>query len=123
MLPSACFLCAECGLTLPSNSVVSAALQLAPATGPTHANRPLLTLRAMHSELCAAPLLPCRLRISVADFDILERLGDGSFSTVVLARYKGDGQQYAVKIVNKTLILRNKVLCCEQRPVNAACTG
>lgn len=56
-------------------------------------------------------LLPCRLRISVADFDILERLGDGSFSTVVLARYKGDGQQYAVKIVNKTLILRNKVCC------------
>lgn len=56
-------------------------------------------------------MLPCRLRISVADFDILERLGDGSFSTVVLARYKGDGQQYAVKIVNKTLILRNKVCC------------
>lgn len=47
----------------------------------------------------------------MADFDILERLGDGSFSTVVLARYKGDGQQYAVKIVNKTLILRNKVCC------------
>jgi 3-phosphoinositide dependent protein kinase-1 len=61
-------------------------------------------------------LLPCavscRLRITVADFDILERLGDGSFSTVVLARYKGDGQQYAVKIVNKTLILRNKVCQC-----------
>lgn len=52
----------------------------------------------------------CRLRISVSDFDILARLGDGSFSTVVLAKYKGDGQQYAVKIVNKTLILRNKVL-------------
>jgi len=51
----------------------------------------------------------CRLRISVSDFDILERLGDGSFSTVVLAKYKGDGQQYAVKIVNKTLVLRNKV--------------
>lgn len=49
------------------------------------------------------------MRISVTDFDILERLGDGSFSTVVLARYKGDGQQYAVKIVNKTLVLRNKV--------------
>jgi serine/threonine protein kinase len=47
----------------------------------------------------------------VSDFDILERLGDGSFSTVVLARYKGDGQCYAVKIVNKTLVLRNKVCC------------
>jgi hypothetical protein len=61
---------------------------------------------------CSCPAhLPCvcRLRISVSDFDILARLGDGSFSTVVLAKYKGDGQQYAVKIVNKTLILRNKV--------------
>lgn len=59
----------------------------------------------MHLLLSCA----CRLRISVSDFDILARLGDGSFSTVVLARYKGDGQQYAVKIVNKTLVLRNKV--------------
>lgn len=52
----------------------------------------------------------------MTDFDILERLGDGSFSTVVLARYKGDGQQYAVKIVNKTLVLRNKV-CPGVRPL------
>lgn len=50
-----------------------------------------------------------RLQISLSDFEILRRLGDGSFSTVVLAKYKGDGRLYAVKIVNKSLILRNKV--------------
>lgn len=64
----------------------------------------------------------------MSDFDILERLGDGSFSTVVLATYKGDGQQYAVKIVNKTLILRNKVwsLWCKQlvrSTGSCLCTG
>lgn len=53
--------------------------------------------------------LACRLQISVSDFDIIQRLGDGSFSTVVLARYKADGRLYAVKIVNKHLVLRNKV--------------
>jgi hypothetical protein len=64
------------------------------------------------AALPAARQTPYRLRISVADFDILQRLGDGSFSTVMLARYKGNGQQYAVKIVNKTLVLRNKVCAC-----------
>lgn len=51
----------------------------------------------------------CRLHISLSEFEILRRLGDGSFSTVVLAKYKEDGRLYAVKIVNKSLILRNKV--------------
>lgn len=50
-----------------------------------------------------------RLQISVADFEIVQRLGDGSFSTVVLARYRGDGRCYALKIVNKGLVLRNRM--------------
>lgn len=50
-----------------------------------------------------------RLQISIGDFDLIQRLGDGSFSTVVLGRYKGDGCCYAVKIVNKSLVLRNKM--------------
>lgn len=54
-------------------------------------------------------LYACRLQVSLSDFEILRRLGDGSFSTVVLARYRRDGRLYAVKIVNKNLILRNKV--------------
>jgi serine/threonine protein kinase len=54
---------------------------------------------------------PRRLQISIADFEFIQRLGDGSFSTVVLGRYKGDGRCYAVKIVNKSVVLRNKVRC------------
>eukprot|EP00775_Hariotina_reticulata_P004840 gene4840-5087_t len=50
-----------------------------------------------------------KLQISVSDFEIMQRLGDGSFSTVVLGKYKGDGCTYAVKIVNKSLVLRNKM--------------
>lgn len=57
----------------------------------------------------------CRLQISLSDFDIIRRLGDGSFSTVVLAKYKADGRMYAVKIVNKSLILRNKVGTAKSR--------
>jgi serine/threonine protein kinase len=51
----------------------------------------------------------CRLQISIGDFDILRRVGEGSFSTVLLARYNGDGRLYALKMINKSLVLRNKV--------------
>lgn len=42
------------------------------------------------------------------DFDIVGRLGDGSFSTVVLCKHRTTGASHAVKIVNKHLIMRNK---------------
>lgn len=54
-------------------------------------------------------LLETRLQLTVADFDVIRRLGEGSFSTVILARYKQDGREYAVKMINKNLVLRNKV--------------
>ena len=41
-------------------------------------------LTALSSGLCAGR----RLNLCVADFDILGRLGEGSFSTVILARHK-----------------------------------
>ncbi|KAF6259923.1 3-phosphoinoside dependent protein kinase [Scenedesmus sp. NREL 46B-D3] len=50
-----------------------------------------------------------RLQIAITDFEFIQRLGDGSFSTVVLGRYNGDGRCYAVKIVNKSVVLRNKM--------------
>jgi serine/threonine protein kinase len=40
---------------------------------------------------------------------VLRRLGEGSFSTVILARYRADGREYAVKMINKSLVIRNKV--------------
>jgi 3-phosphoinositide dependent protein kinase-1 len=41
---------------------------------------------------------------------VLKRLGEGSFSTVILARYRADARLYAVKVLNKSLIVRNKVI-------------
>ncbi len=48
--------------------------------------------------------------VKLGDFDVMGRIGDGSFSTVILARYRASGDQYAIKIVNKHLVLRNKMV-------------
>jgi 3-phosphoinositide dependent protein kinase-1 len=55
-------------------------------------------------------VLACRVNMSLKDFNILGRIGDGSFSTVVLAQHKGTGKEYAIKIMNKHQIMRNKVV-------------
>jgi serine/threonine protein kinase len=52
----------------------------------------------------------CRAALQISDFDIIGRVGDGSFSTVILARLRGGGEAlFAIKIVNKHLIVRNKM--------------
>eukprot|EP00798_Chlamydomonas_sp_ICE-L_P016400 gene16400-22605_t len=51
-----------------------------------------------------------RTNLQLSDFNITGRVGDGSFSTVILAQHKDSGKQYAIKIVNKHLILRNKTV-------------
>lgn len=48
--------------------------------------------------------------MKISDFDIVRRLGDGSFSTVVLATLRDTGRQYAIKIINKSLIMRHKMV-------------
>ncbi|MEW5297968.1 MAG: hypothetical protein WDW38_003738 [Sanguina aurantia] len=51
-----------------------------------------------------------RVSLSISDFDVIRRIGDGSYSTVILASMKSTGVQYAIKIINKHLIMRNKVV-------------
>ncbi|KAG2487647.1 hypothetical protein HYH03_013785 [Edaphochlamys debaryana] len=51
-----------------------------------------------------------RVTLTIRDFDIVGRIGDGSFSTVFLARQKATGKQYAIKMMNKHLIMRNKMV-------------
>jgi serine/threonine protein kinase len=79
----------------------------------SHASKSRSRRSILYCRVCCATHrsthLGRRLQISITDFDFIQRLGDGSFSTVVLGRYKGDGRCYAVKIVNKSLVLRNKV--------------
>ena len=57
--------------------------------------------------------IPCRpacqprLQVSLADFELLRRVGDGSFSHVVLAQHRATGQEYALKVVDKQYIVRS----------------
>lgn len=51
-----------------------------------------------------------RLQLSLADFELLRRIGDGSYSHVVLARHRETGVEYALKVVDKQYILRHKVV-------------
>ncbi|KAL4437322.1 hypothetical protein ABPG75_004461 [Micractinium tetrahymenae] len=51
-----------------------------------------------------------RLQLSLADFELLRRIGDGSYSHVVLARHRDTGHEYALKVVDKQYILRHKVV-------------
>lgn len=47
-----------------------------------------------------------RAAFALSDFSILRNIGDGSYSSVVLAQRKGDVDQqlHAIKIVNKHLV-------------------
>lgn len=49
-----------------------------------------------------------RVDCSIGDFKILGRAGDGTFSTVIRARYKQDGCVYAVKVVDKYFVNKHK---------------
>ena len=49
-----------------------------------------------------------RLHLSLADFDIIRRIGEGSFAQVVHVRHKQTGKDFALKIVDKHLVVRYK---------------
>lgn len=46
----------------------------------------------------------------VSDFELLRKLGDGSYSQVILARHKSSGTEYALKVVDKHHVIRHKVV-------------
>lgn len=49
-------------------------------------------------------------RIGADDFDFGRVLGEGSYSTVMLARHRGNGQEYAIKVLDKGHLKRNNKL-------------
>lgn len=49
-----------------------------------------------------------RVAVSLADFDVIKQLGDGSFSEVFHVRRKMNGKEYALKMIDKHLIIREK---------------
>jgi serine/threonine protein kinase len=52
----------------------------------------------------------CRLALTIGDFDLLRRIGDGSFSHVVLARRRATGLEYALKVIDKHYITRHNMV-------------
>jgi len=46
----------------------------------------------------------------VSDFELLRKLGDGSYSQVILARQKASGTEYALKVVDKHHVIRHNVV-------------
>lgn len=46
------------------------------------------------------------MQVALADFELLRRIGDGSYSHVVLARHRSTGREYALKVIDKAYILR-----------------
>lgn len=51
-----------------------------------------------------------RVNLSLNDFNILGHVGDGSFSSVILCSHKQSGVRYAIKVMSKHLIVRNKMV-------------
>jgi serine/threonine protein kinase len=63
-------------------------------------------LHQLHN--CTTALL-CRANLSLSDFEIERRIGDGSYATVLAVRLRSTGAHYALKIVDKALVLRHKM--------------
>lgn len=59
------------------------------------------------AQVAPAPRAP-RLDLSIEDFDVVGHLGDGSYAEVVLARLRKTGQEVALKIMDKFLVMRSK---------------
>lgn len=51
-----------------------------------------------------------RVALTLADFDIVRRIGDGSYSEVLHALDKQTGRSYALKMVDKHLVLRHHMV-------------
>ena len=50
-----------------------------------------------------------RLNLAIMDFELLRVLGEGSLSTVFLARRKATGTQYALKVIDKFYVKRHNM--------------
>ena len=47
-------------------------------------------------------------KVSIDDFEILKKIGSGGFSTVFLARMKIDGKMFAIKVIDKKMMLEKE---------------
>ena len=47
-------------------------------------------------------------KITLKHFDILKPIGSGGFSKVYLCRFREDGKFYALKLIDKDMIIKHK---------------
>jgi serine/threonine protein kinase len=59
-----------------------------------------ITLRPIFKEI--------HQNITLNSFEIIRCIGSGGFSSVYLCRFKEDGKFYAMKVIDKTFIVKNK---------------
>lgn len=72
------------------------------------ARRPSALTDRLQGDATARGVRAPRAALSLADFDVLRELGEGSFSRVLLARLKESGEKYALKVMLKAHLLREK---------------
>lgn len=70
----------------------------------------LIALNPLQTTFRISDAILCRADYTLADFELIRRLGDGSYSQVVLARHKGTGQEVALKIMDKRYLMRHKMV-------------
>jgi serine/threonine protein kinase len=58
-------------------------------------------------QLIPIQKIPCP-QVDISSFDIYNCIGVGGFSKVFLCRFKEDGKFYAMKLIDKRLILKHK---------------
>ena len=61
-------------------------------------HKDLTTLEKQIGDLCGVPVRP-----QTSDFEVLEQLGEGNFSTIVKCKLKATGKIYAVKMIEKII--------------------
>ena len=49
------------------------------------------------------------MALALSDFELLKTLGEGSVSHVVQARHRATGKEYAIKVIDKHFVLRNRL--------------
>ncbi|XP_012704789.2 serine/threonine-protein kinase Sgk2b isoform X1 [Fundulus heteroclitus] len=64
--------------------------------------------RQKEQEASSSPVNTAASQVKPSDFDYLKVIGTGSFGKVLLARHRQQGGYYAVKVLDKQMIIRRK---------------
>uniref|UniRef100_A0A8C3AT50 Serine/threonine-protein kinase Sgk1 n=1 Tax=Cyclopterus lumpus TaxID=8103 RepID=A0A8C3AT50_CYCLU len=83
---------------------------------PPHDEQPLHLHVLQHGDMCQLKIYILKksfvclffIRIKPCDFDYLKIIGKGSFGKVLLARHKESTKYYAVKVLQKKIIMKKK---------------